>query len=138
EPDFPTPAAIVNAGQQALSAGMTRYSPAAGIPALREKIAHWYLSRFGVQVDPAQVLVTPGASGAVQLVLAALVNPGDGVLVTDPGYPCNRHFLELVNGVAQPIPVLAQGAVQVDAAQIRTHWQANTVAALLASPDNPT
>ena len=138
EPDFPTPAAIVAAGQRALSAGMTRYSPAAGIPALREKIAHWYLSRFGVQVDPAQVLVTPGASGALQLALAALVNPGDGVLVTDPGYPCNRHFLELVNGVAQPIPVLAQGAVQVDAAQIRAHWQANTVAALLASPDNPT
>ncbi len=138
EPDFPTPAPVVAAGQQALAQGLTRYSPAAGIPALREAIAHWYQQRFGVTVSPERILVTPGASGALQLVLAALVNPGDGVLLTDPGYPCNRHFLELVNGVAQPINLCATGIQAVTASQIDAAWQPNTVAALLASPDNPT
>lgn len=138
EPDFPTPAPIVAAGQRALAAGLTRYSPAAGLPALREKVACWYADRFGVALAPERVLITPGASGALQLALAALVNPGDGVLLTDPGYPCNRHFLALVNGVPQPMPVLDQNRVCLGAAQIRQHWQANTVAALLASPDNPT
>lgn len=138
EPDFPTPAPIVAAGEQALAQGLTRYSPAAGLPALREAIANWYQQRFAVTLSPDRIVVTPGASGALQLALAALVNPGDGVLLTDPGYPCNRHFLELVNGVAQPINLCADGIQVVDAEMIARAWQANTVAALLASPDNPT
>lgn len=137
EPDFPTPAPIIEAGQQALAAGLTRYSPAAGIPALRHAVANWYQSRFGITVSAERILITPGASGALQLVLAALVGPSDGVLVTDPGYPCNRHFLELVNGIAQPIP-LSPNSMHIDADAIARHWQSNTVAALLASPDNPT
>ena len=138
EPDFPTPAPVIEAGQQALAAGHTRYTPAAGLPALREAIAGFYASRFGVAVDPACVLVTPGASGALQLLLAALVNPGDGVLVTDPGYPCNRHFLELVNGVPQLLKLDAAQGWRVEAEALRAAWQPNTRAALLASPDNPT
>lgn len=138
EPDFATPAAIVRAGQQALAAGYTRYSPAAGLPLLREKIAMWYQRQFGVTLSAEQIIVTPGASGALQLALAALVNPGDGVLVADPGYPCNRHFLELVNGEAQRLTLSPQTLMCVSAEQIDTHWQDNTVAALLASPDNPT
>lgn len=138
EPDFATPTAIMDAGQQALAAGCTRYSPAAGLPLLREKIAAWYQQQFGVTLSAQRIIVTPGASGALQLALAALVNPGDGVLVTDPGYPCNRHFLELVNGQAQRLTLSSQNGMCVSAGQIDAHWQSNTVAALLASPDNPT
>lgn len=138
EPDFATPGTIMHAGQQALAAGCTRYSPAAGLPLLREKIAAWYQQQFGVTLSAQRIVVTPGASGALQLALAALVNPGDGVLVTDPGYPCNRHFLELVNGEAQRLTLSPQRGMCVRAEQIHANWQSNTVAALLASPDNPT
>jgi aspartate/methionine/tyrosine aminotransferase len=141
EPDFPTPAPILAAGQRALAAGLTHYTPATGLPALREAIAGYYRDRFAVQVEPERIIVTPGASGALQLALALLVNPGDGVLLTDPGYPCNRHFVELVNGVPQTLPLGGDGNmtdVRVSAGKIRQFWQANTVATLLASPDNPT
>lgn len=136
EPDFPTPAPIVEAGQRALAAGLTRYTPATGLPALRQTIADYYYERFAVPLEPDRIIVTPGASGALQLALALLVDPGDGVLLSDPGYPCNRHFVELVNGIPQILPLT--GDARVTAAKIRQHWQANTVCTLLASPDNPT
>jgi aspartate/methionine/tyrosine aminotransferase len=136
EPDFPTPGPILAAGQRALAQGLTHYTPATGLPALREAIAGYYRDRFAVAVDPARIIVTPGASGALQLALALLVDPADGVLLADPGYPCNRHFVELVNGVPQSMPLGRD--LRVTAELIRQHWQANTVAALLASPDNPT
>lgn len=141
EPDFPTPAPVLAAGQRALAAGLTHYTPATGLPALRDAIAGYYQHRFHTSVDPARIIVTPGASGALQLALSLLVNPGDGVLLTDPGYPCNRHFVELVNGEPQILPLAAQGAltdVRLTADKITQHWRTNTVAALLASPDNPT
>lgn len=141
EPDFPTPAPIIAAGQRALAAGLTHYTPATGLPALRQAIADYYAERFAVTLEPRRVIVTPGASGALQLALALLVDPGDGVLLTDPGYPCNRHFVELVNGVPQTLPLCRDGSmtdVRVSAEKVRQYWQANTVATLLASPDNPT
>ena len=141
EPDFPTPATVLAAGQQALADGLTRYTPATGLPALREAIAGYYRQRFATDVDPARIIVTPGASGALQLALGLLVNPGDGVLLTDPGYPCNRHFVELVNGEPQILPLAEAGAladVRLSAEKIKRYWRDNTVVALLASPDNPT
>lgn len=138
EPDFPTPAPVVEAGHRALAAGATRYTPAAGLPALREAIAGHYQRQFRVEIAPERVVVTPGASGALQLALALLVNPGDGVLVADPGYPCNRHFLELVNGVPQPLVLDPAKGLRVTAPALDDAWRENTVAALLASPDNPT
>ncbi|MFN3714655.1 MAG: pyridoxal phosphate-dependent aminotransferase [Alcanivoracaceae bacterium] len=136
EPDFPTPAPILAAGQRALAQGLTHYTPATGLPALREAIAGYYRSRFGVDVEPSRIIVTPGASGALQLALALLVDPGDGVLLADPGYPCNRHFVELVNGDPQSMPL--GDDLRVTADLIRKNWQPSTVATLLATPDNPT
>jgi len=136
EPDFATPEPVMQAGQRALSGGLTRYTPATGLPALREAIAAYYRDRFQVAVFPEQVIVTPGASGALQLALALVVNPGDGVLLSDPGYPCNRHFVELVNGSPQMMRLGHDG--QVTEQLVGSGWRENTVAALLASPDNPT
>lgn len=138
EPDFATPEPIVQAGIRALQAGHTHYTPAVGLAALREAIAGWYDSAFGVQVDAARILVTPGASGALQLIVASLVNAGDRVLLADPGYPCNRNFVRLYDGEPVSIPVTADNAYQLDAALIEKHWQPNTIAALIASPSNPT
>lgn len=138
EPDFPTPPAVVAAGQKALEAGQSRYTPAAGLPALREAIAAYYQQRFSITLPADRILLTPGASGALQLALALLVNPGDGVLVTDPGYPCNRHFLQLVNGIPQTLSLKASEGFAVSAQALVQAWKDNTVAAMLASPDNPT
>ncbi|MEY1663042.1 aminotransferase class I/II-fold pyridoxal phosphate-dependent enzyme [Isoalcanivorax beigongshangi] len=138
EPDFATPPQIVAAGARALADGRTRYTPALGIPALREAIADFYRQRFGVTVLPEQVVVTPGGSGALQLLLAALIGPGDGVLLTDPGYPCNRHFVELVSGTPQALVLERSNGFRVTPEQVAAAWQPNTKLLMLATPDNPT
>jgi aspartate/methionine/tyrosine aminotransferase len=136
EPDFPTAEPIVQAGMAALQAGKTHYTPALGLPELREAIARWYAP--GARVEAERVVVTPGASGALQLIFGALLSPGDEVLLADPGYPCNRHFVRLFEGVPVGIPVDASTSYQLTAELIRRHWTPRTVAALLASPSNPT
>ena len=104
EPDFATAGPIVEAGREALARGATYYSQAAGIPQLREALSSHYADEYGLDVSPGRIMVTPGASGALLLISALLMNPGDGMLMTDPGYPCNRHFLRLVEGRAQLVP----------------------------------
>lgn len=138
EPDFTTPAPIVEAGLQALKDGHTKYTPACGIPELRERIAEWYWQRFQIKLAPERVIVTPGASGALQLALGVLVNPQDEVLLTDPGYPCNRHFVRLFEGKPISIPVDAAQNCQPSLQQIQHAWTEHTRAVLLASPANPT
>lgn len=138
EPDFATPAPVCEAVDLAVAQGHTGYTPAAGLPALREAIAADYRQRLGAAVSAEQIIVTPGASGALQLVLAALINPGDGVLLTDPGYPCNRQFVKLVGGQPQPMVLSAANHFQCDAQTLQQAWRANTRLAMVASPDNPT
>lgn len=138
EPDFTTAEPIILAGETALARGYTHYTQAVGMPKLRQKIADFYLSDYGVEVAPRRIIITPGASGALLLVAALLVNPGEGVLMTDPGYPCNRHFLRLVEGEGQLVPVGPEQRFQLLAALAREHWAHNTVAAMVASPANPT
>ncbi len=138
EPDFPTPEPIVEAGRRALEAGRTRYTPALGLPALREAIAGWYRARFSVEVDPARVVVTPGASGALQLVLAAMVDPGEKVLMPDPGYPCNRHMVRLFEGEAVSLGVKASQGFALANDQVIRNWDARTRALMVATPANPT
>ncbi len=138
EPDFVTPQPVIDAGHAALTAGLTHYTPATGLPALRERIARYYQERYAVDVAPQRIVVTPGASSALHLLLAALVNPGAQVLLTDPGYPCNRNFVHLLNAEPVGIPVDAQTAWQPSVAQVREHWSASTSVLLLASPSNPT
>jgi len=136
EPDFPTPTAIVEAGIAALREGHTRYTPALGLHALRKAIAESYTP--GARLEPERIVVTPGASGALMLICAALVNPGDRVLMADPGYPCNRHFVRLFGGEAVSIPVGPESAYRLTPDLIRRHWTRQTRAVLLASPSNPT
>ncbi len=138
EPDFHTPEPVVAAGQQALAEGRTRYTPALGLPALREAISSHYTARFGVTPGASRVAVTPGASGALLLTLAVLVDPGDQVLMADPGYPCNRHFVELLEGEPVNLPVDRSSGYQPNAEQIEAAWTPRTQAVLVASPSNPT
>jgi len=138
EPDFATAAPIVEAGRAALARGATHYSHAAGIPELREALSRYYADSYGLDIAPARIMVTPGASGALLLIAALLINPGDGMLMTDPGYPCNRHFMRLVEGRGQLVPVDADSNYQLNAELLAAHWRENTVGALVASPANPT
>ena len=138
EPDFTTAAPIVEAGQRALANGHTRYTAARGLPALREAIAGFYAQRYGLSIDPQRILVTPGGSGALLLASSLLVDPGKHWLLADPGYPCNRHFLRLVEGAAQLVPVGPESRYQLTPALIERHWDQDSVGALAASPANPT
>jgi aspartate/methionine/tyrosine aminotransferase len=136
EPDFPTPLPIVQAGIAALREGRTHYTPALGLPALRSAIAESY--RPAVHVADARVVVTPGASGALQLVFGVMIDPGDEVLMADPGYPCNRHFVRLFGGEARLVPVEAGTGYQLTADLVRRYWSPRTRVVLIASPSNPT
>lgn len=138
EPDFSTPDPIIQAGKRALDAGQIHYTPATGIPELRKAIANDYQHRYGVAVDAARVLVTPGASGALQLVMSVLINPGEAVLMADPGYPCNRHFVQLVSGEPITLAVGAETGYQLTAKMVAKAWTDNTRAVMIASPSNPT
>ncbi len=138
EPDFTTPAPVCEAATAALAAGHTYYTPAAGLGELRQAIADWYLSRYGVEVAPGRIFITPGASGAILLVAGLLMNPGDGLLLPDPGYPCNRQIMRLVEGEGQLVPVWAADRYQLTTAAIDAHWRQNTIGAMVASPANPT
>jgi aspartate/methionine/tyrosine aminotransferase len=138
EPDFTAPAPVVEAAALAMYAGLTAYTPALGIPELREAISIFYSQRYGVDVSPSRIAVTAGASGALLLTLAALVDPGDEVLVTDPGYSCYRHFVRAFEGLARALPVEAAANFQPTAAQVERAWGPKTRAMILASPSNPT
>ncbi|WP_079204823.1 pyridoxal phosphate-dependent aminotransferase [Pseudomonas sp. CC6-YY-74] len=138
EPDFTTAAPIVAAGQAALAAGHTRYTAARGIPALREAIAGFYAQRYRLSIDPERILITPGGSGALLLATSLLVDPGKHWLLADPGYPCNRHFLRLVEGAAQLVPVGPEVRYQLTADLVARYWDKDSVGALVASPANPT
>ncbi len=138
EPDFTTAAPIVAAGQAALANGHTRYTAARGLPQLREAISGFYAQRYGVNIDPQRILITPGGSGALLLASSLLVDPGKHWLLADPGYPCNRHFLRLVEGAAQLVPVGPEVRYQLTAELVERYWDHDSVGALVASPANPT
>jgi aspartate/methionine/tyrosine aminotransferase len=138
EPDFATPQSICEAGIRALQKGELYYTPALGLPELREKIAGYYKTRYGVDLSPARVIITSGASGALLLTIAVLVNPGDQVLLADPGYPANRHFVRMMEGEPVGVAVGADSNYQLTPELLEQHWGSRTVGALLASPSNPT
>jgi len=138
EPDFPTPTPIIEAGRQALANHQTHYTPALGLPALREKISQYYQQEFSVEVNVQRIIITPGASGALQLALASLVNPGDKIIMADPGYPCNRHMVRMFEGQTISVAVDEHSAYQLTPELINSHWDNQTVAAMIASPSNPT
>ena len=138
EPDFPSPAPIVEAAQRFLAGGHVHYTPALGLTALREAIARFYRDRFGADVSPERIIVTPGASGALMLALAVLTNPGDEWLQPDPGYPSNRHLVRSFEGIAKALPVDASSRFQPTPAHVDAAWSPRTRGLMVASPANPT
>src|SRR5882672_4184647 len=138
EPDFTAPPLVREANERAVSKGRSQYTDATGLPALRERISAWYASRFGLNIDPRRIVVTAGASAALQLACLALVDRDDEVLLPDPSYPCNRHFVAAAEGKPVLLPASADARYQLDSAGVEAAWSARTRGVLLASPSNPT
>jgi len=138
EPDFTAPPLVQEAAARAVRDGVTQYTQATGLPELRERISAWYAQHFGVQVPARRIVVTAGASAALQLACLALVEAGDEILMPDPSYPCNRHFVSAAEGQAVLLPTTAAERYQLSAAKVEEHWNAKTRGVLLASPSNPT
>ena len=138
EPDFTAPPLVQEAAERAIRDGRTQYTDATGLHALRERISGWYAQRFGVDVPARRIVVTAGASAALQLACLALIEAGDEILMPDPSYPCNRHFVSAAEGDAVLIPTTAEERYQLSAAKVQEHWGPKTRGVLLASPSNPT
>jgi aspartate/methionine/tyrosine aminotransferase len=138
EPDFPTTECIVNAGIDALKQCRTHYTPALGLPELRDAVAEYYDRKFSLQINPDRIIITPGASGAIQLVIACLLDAGENLLLADPGYPCNRNIAQILAAETIAIPVTADSHYQLDADVVAKNWNEKTRAAMVATPSNPT
>src|SRR5512137_3155942 len=138
EPDFTAPEPVRRAAIDAIERGETQYTAAVGLQPLRERISDWYASRFAHAVDPGRIVVTAGASGALLLACAALLEHGAEVLMPDPSYPCNRHFASAFGGRARLVPCGPEQRFQLTAGDIEAHWTSATAGILVASPSNPT
>jgi aspartate/methionine/tyrosine aminotransferase len=138
EPDFGAAPLVREAAQRAIRDGRTQYTQATGLPALREQIAQWYQRRFGVQISPRRIVVTAGASAALQLACAVLFEAGDDVLMPDPCYPCNRHFVAAADANPVLLPADERTRFQLDANAVSRAWGSHTRGVLLATPSNPT
>jgi len=138
EPDFTAPDVVAEAAMAAIRAGSTQYTESLGLPALREAISGWYAATHGLDIPPQRIVVTAGASAGLLLACAALVADGDEVLMPDPCYPCNRHFVSAFGGTPVLLPSGPDQRYQLTAAQVDAGWSARTRGVIVASPSNPT
>ena len=138
EPDFTAPDPVIAASIEALQRHSIHYTSALGLPLLRHAISRHYRERYRLEVPAARIVVTAGASGALLIAAGVLVNPGDEILMPDPAYPCNRHFVRFFEGRVKNIPVGPQTQYQLTREIIESNWSTSTRGVLIASPSNPT
>jgi aspartate/methionine/tyrosine aminotransferase len=138
EPDFTAPEMVARAAMDAIQNGATQYTESLGLPQLREAIAAHYQDAYGLAIDPRRIVVTAGASAGLLLACAALVSEGDQVLMPDPCYPCNRHFVSAFGGKPVLIESGAEERYQLTADHAAAAWGERTRGVLVASPSNPT
>jgi len=138
EPDFTAPPLVQQAAARVIRDGNTQYTQATGLQPLRERISDWYSTRFQADVAPGRIIITAGASAALQLACLALIEAGDEILMPDPSYPCNRHFVSAAEGNAVLLPTTAEERFQLSSAKVQAAWTDKTRGVLLASPSNPT
>ncbi|MBA3415670.1 MAG: pyridoxal phosphate-dependent aminotransferase [Chloroflexia bacterium] len=137
EPDFDTPANVVEAGCDALRGGWTHYGPAAGQPDLREAIAH-YINRRGTAYTPDQVVVTPGGKPVMFFVLMALLQEGDEAIYPDPGFPIYKSMIDFSGATAVPLPLREANDFRLDIEELARSITPRTRLLIVNSPANPT
>ena len=132
EPDFTAPPLVQEAAERAMRRGTTQYTNATGMPALQERISQWYATRFNLNIAPHRIIVTAGASAALQLACLALIDRDDEVLLPDPSYPCNRHFVSAAEGVPVLLPASSADRYPLSAASVQAAWKPRTRGVLSA------
>ncbi|MBD8542295.1 pyridoxal phosphate-dependent aminotransferase [Oxalobacteraceae sp. CFBP 8755] len=138
EPDFTAPDIVADAAVAAIRGGVTQYTESLGLPELRTAISGHYAATQGLTIDPRRIVITAGASAGLLLACAALVGQGDEVLMPDPSYPCNRHFVTSFGGTPILVPSSFEDRYQLGAHHVHERWTARTRGVLVASPSNPT
>lgn len=139
EPDFSAPQPVVRELERAIASGVNGYTDSLGLYSLRTQISEkYYRERFGLDVPPERIVITMGASGALVLACAALVEPNTTVLMSDPCYPCNRNFVTAFDGEPQLVETGPQERFQLTADLVKQHWSSRTRGALITTPSNPT
>jgi aspartate/methionine/tyrosine aminotransferase len=138
EPDWTSPAPVIEAGKRALDDGQTGYAPSAGVPALREAISDWYRERYRAEIHPDRVFLTSGSSPALLLAMAAVVDLGDEVLMADPGYPGYANAARFLGAKCVRFPVLESEEFAYSADRIAELTGDRTKAVMVNSPANPT
>ena len=138
EPDFSPPDAIIESLQRAACGGHTHYTHSLGIIELREAVANWYRRTYNVTVDPGRVIITPGTSGAFPNIFAVLLDAGEKIMFTDPGYPCYPNFARLLNIEPYFVPVEAEDGFIPRRERIAGAIGDGVKVAMVASPANPT
>ncbi len=138
EPDFATPKAVIDCAKRQLDSGNQFYTPSTGLPELKQALSGWYKTEYGLDIDPARILITPGTSGAFSLIYAALIEADESVLLPDPGYPCQRNFIRLAGGNPINVPVGPETKYHLSAERVEKNWQKETRAAVVINPSNPT
>ena len=138
EPDFNVPACVLKASETAMKQGRTHYTHSLGDPELRQEICNTYLKNYGVHISPEQVIVTSGTSPAILMVLFALCNPDDEIILSDPGYACYPNFISLSGAKMVKVPVYEEDGFQYRPENIRPAITERTKAILINSPMNPT
>ena len=138
EPDFPTPAHIIEAAKQALDEGYTHYGPTQGLPELRESIARYISRARGIRVGPEHVSVVPGGKPIIFFPMLALIESGDEVIYPDPGFPIYESMIRFSGGVPVPIPLVEERGFSFDLDTLRQRLSPKTKLLILNSPQNPT
>ena len=138
EPDFPSLDCINQAANQAAKQGLTHYTPTMGLPKLRQKLAQFYTDFYQAEVAAQNIMICPGSSSALQLVLTAVLDPEDRVMLADPSYPCNRQFVNLLQGEIVAVPVTSESHYQLNLELIKQNWIEGIKVVMVASPANPT
>jgi aspartate/methionine/tyrosine aminotransferase len=138
EPDFPTPAHIIEAAKRALDEGYTHYGPTQGLPELRESVARYVSSTRDIRVGPEHVSIVPGGKPIIFFPMLALIEPGDEVIYPDPGFPIYGSIIRFLGGVPVPIPLIEERGFSFDLDLLRKRLSPKTKMLVLNSPQNPT
>jgi aspartate aminotransferase len=138
EPDFPTPAHIIEAAKRALDEGYTHYGPTQGLPELRESVARYISITRNIRVGPEHVSIVPGGKPIIFFPMLALIEPGDEVIYPDPGFPIYASMIRFSGGVPVPIPLIEARGFSFDLDLLRKRLSPKTKLLVLNSPQNPT
>jgi len=138
DPDFPTPDVVTRAAERAMEDGSTHYTQSLGLPDLREAIVADYSTKYGVTVDPNDIVVTQGTSPAMLLLFGALLDPGDEVIMPDPCYPAYPNYVTFLGGIPKQVRVRAERGFRYSIDDVRRAIGPRTKAVMINSPSNPT